>query len=287
MKKFFLTVLIIFLLATATVYAQSSITSAEMEGRTYQEVFQMAVDRGLLFNNRVSGRTREEVEANRVALIEARRAFRLELAAHFIPNYSPGNIVDADLIGEDGRPIEGYTFASIQSQQTEHLPIGEGFNWGHFDEWLYAYQGMTTLERAVFDRINEVRAEYNLHPLVHDPLLSVGARYRTAYFQRVLPRDVAIHHRSGTFTTDNAVTVFNPIGGGSGGAILLPTRTIFLSDSYTDLAYSWVRSWLNSTAGHREAVLAPHGTRMGVGIADVNHRNPRGEGVVTTYVFLG
>jgi len=182
--------------------------------------------------------------------------------------------VDADLIGEDGRPIEGYTFASIQSLQTEDLSIGEGFNALALaiDEWLYAYEGKTTLEMAVFNRINEVRAEHNLPPLVHDPLLSVGARYRTAYHERVLPRDVRIdNHDVGTITTGAVRALLNTTGGDVGiftGALGAGT--------YSERAVTIVNRWLNSTTGHREAVLSNRQARIGIGISS------RG-----TYAFLG
>jgi uncharacterized protein YkwD len=201
-----------------------------------------------------------------------------------MPNYLPGNIVDAELIGENGRPVEGYTFASIQSLQTEDLAIGEGFNALALamDEWLYTYEGMTTLEMAVFNRINEVRAEHNLHPLIHDPMLSVGARYRTAYFQRVLPRDVRIDsHDVGTIRTRIVQTFFNPIGG-DGGAILNPAGSIESTLSYGVFAHRRVNGWLNSPA-HRDVMLNPSISRIGVGITPVRP----GSSSVASYVFFG
>ena len=276
MKKLLVTILAT--LALTTPVFASTLADIDFEGRSYGQVVYEAWS----IDSNLGERSFFIVSNARVEQMEREhRAFRQRVVDHFIPNYHPGRTVDANLI-QDGRPVEGYTFASIQSMQHEGLPIGEGLPAGSvFTEWLYAYQGMTSLEMAVFNRINEIRVENNLQPLVHDPLLSVGARYRTAYFQRVLPLSERIYHTSGTFSTGQIGAVTN-LGRGR-GAILGPTRVS--GRTYNEVAIRIVNIWMNSPP-HRNAILTPQQTRMGVGISErVRERTNFDD--LTFYVFFG
>jgi len=243
---------LVLLLSTMVVYARSPITSEEMEGLTFIEVLIEAETRGFYRNiTSVSSSDGSSYSRNIFP-----RALIQETVAHFMPHYAQGVVVDTNLIGEDGRPIEGYSFAQIQNMQTEGVTFADGTpNRFIVDEWLYAYKGMTTLEMAIFNRVNEVRAEHDLQPLVHDPLASVGARiYRDRYHN--LPSQYI------WFLFKQA-----------------PNRTIasnvvFDSDlySYDDIAYNFVNSLLASPA-NRDRILGGSSRPGFIGIGAASSRS--------------
>ncbi|MDR2166408.1 MAG: CAP domain-containing protein [Clostridiales bacterium] len=89
------------------------------------------------------------------------------------------------------------------------------------------------------DTINEFRHEHDSPPLVHDPTLSEASRYRTEYFRRF--PEVSVYHTTGTLDTEWVMVL-----GASGGA---------------------VSDWMRSRTGHRESLLHPQSTRIGVGVS--------------------
>ena len=273
-KRVVATTLALVFLVTSTVFAQNQ-QPEEQESLSYVEFLLDVIERGLgnwrpdpsLVRNRVD---RERQIATHQEQRRTEHERQIEL---FLPNYVPGTIVDAHLIGEDGRPIE-IPFGDIQQNLVQDLPMEHyRFSEEIFATWFYHYEGMTTLERAIMDAINEFRAEHNLQPFVHDPTLSVGARFRAEYFRRNIGPGVSVGHEVGTIPTGPVGTMFSPLL--TNGALLVPgfARSERMDITYVEIARPVAR---NRSPIHTEGLLSRTHTHIGVG---VSHR--------AIYVFIG
>jgi hypothetical protein len=216
--KRFLAVLLTLLLAFGiVVYARPrTLADIDFEGLTYVEVLGEAIDLcdRILVQNFLIQRQGVRSSRDLVQLKNDHEAFRLRVIEHFMPNYIPGTVVDSDLFGENMVPIQSYDYRIIQGLLVADLPLENQVpQWPEIDAWLYAYEGMTTIEMAAFTALNERRERLGLEPVVHCPLLSVGARLRTESFSRF---DLEISHYSGEFPTLAVCVTFNPVGSSVG-----------------------------------------------------------------------
>lgn len=113
-----------------------------------------------------------------------------------------------------------------------------------------------SLERAIFDAINEQRRKQNLLPLLWAEDLAVAARAhstamaRRNFFAHDVPRGAAFSAR------------MHPLMAGRSGI----AENLFQSQGYADPVQTAVEGWLQSP-GHRRNLLNPAYNETGVGAA--------------------
>ena len=129
------------------------------------------------------------------------------------------------------------------------------------------------LSRAIFDLTNRERERKNLAPFQWEPGLAVAAVYhgedmdRRGFFDHINPDDVGPAYR--------VAKLHRRFIGSTGENIALIRR---LDGPIAAWAEEFVTGWMNST-GHRENILRPSFTHLGVGC----FRKTEQDGTVTIY----
>jgi len=143
----------------------------------------------------------------------------------------------------------------------EQLPLW----YAHFERY-----GEMQIERAIHDRINEVRVEHGLREVDRCQTFASAAALRTAYLATSDFRGGG-PHTFGSFESHQL--------GGVGIFFVGPFRASRFTCVY-ELADYYVRAWMGSE-GHRNWILSPGATRIGVGAA----LNPN-SGDLLVYVYF-
>lgn len=123
-------------------------------------------------------------------------------------------------------------------------------------------EALDQVEQRVFDLTNEQRTQWGLRPLYHDGSLSAAARrhsedmLRRGFFDHVNP-----DHET---PADRVALIHRQLIGSSGENIWM--RSGDAASQVSSLAKEALASWMASPA-HRENILTPHYTHLGVGVA--------------------
>ncbi|MCT9097399.1 CAP domain-containing protein [Haloarchaeobius sp. HME9146] len=126
------------------------------------------------------------------------------------------------------------------------------------------------IEAAIHDKVNELRVEQGLRPLVFDQSLAEVSRYHSSdmaaadYVGHVSPSGETVLNRYDQFRYDCRIRA------GTDNVVYGGENVFFVSFagvSYTDdeIAERAVDGWMNST-GHRENLLSDYWFREGVGV---------------------
>ena len=130
-----------------------------------------------------------------------------------------------------------------------------------WDRWGPQIERWLTIEDAILQEVNDLRAARGLSRLRPHPLLSEIARRHSHdmiernYFDHITPElhspDERVRHRMGDVISDLAENLWMRLGA-------LPY------ESPEETAQTIVANWLSSP-GHRDNLLEPHFTHLGVG----------------------
>jgi uncharacterized protein YkwD len=138
----------------------------------------------------------------------------------------------------------------------------------------------TAIERAVHQRINEVRADHGLSKVGYSDRLSTSAREhsgRMADRGELDHSDLDAQYACG-YTGENIAYTY------ASADIATENGTVNYYGNETEIAHGLVRQWMNSVQ-HRQNILDPKFSAEGIGITTA--QTPEGERVYATQALCG